>query len=64
MTSRALSPALPTLLRYLIVDVFALRCPAGLQDVVIVPVVDDEDPPGSDHAGNILKGQLLVALVP
>lgn len=49
---------------YLIVDVFALRCSAGLQNVVVVTVVDDEDPTRLDHTGNVLEGQLLVALVP
>lgn len=51
-------------LQYLIIDIFALRCPAGLQDVVVITVVNDEDSTGSDHAGDILKGQLLVTLVP
>jgi len=48
---------------YLVVDVFALRRPSGLQDVVVVAVVNDEDPAWSDHAGDVLKGQLLVTLV-
>lgn len=51
-------------LQYLIVDIFALRCPARLQDVVVVTVVNDEDSTGFDHTGDILKGQLLVTLVP
>lgn len=51
-------------LQYLIVNIFALRCPARLQDVVVVTVVNDEDSAGSDHTGDILKGQLLVTLVP
>lgn len=51
-------------LHYLIVDIFALRCPAGLQDVVIITVVNDEDSTGFDHTGDIVKGQPLVTLVP
>lgn len=48
---------------YLIVDIFALRGSARLQDVVVVTMVDDEDSAGSDHTGDVLKGQLLVTLV-
>lgn len=51
-------------LQYLIVDIFALRCPARLQDVVVVTVVNDEDSTRFDHTGDILEGQLLVTLVP
>lgn len=51
-------------LQYLIVDIFALRCLAGLQDVVVITVVNDEDSTRFDHTGDILKGQLLVTLVP
>lgn len=49
---------------YLIVDILPLWRPAGLQDVVVVPVVDDEDPAWFDHTGDVLEGQLLVTLVP
>lgn len=54
-------PTLAT--RYLVVDVLALRRPAGLQDVVVVAVVDDEDAAWPDHAGDVVQGQLLVTLV-
>lgn len=50
--------------QYLIVDIFALWSSAGLQDVVVITVVNNEDSSGSDHTGDILKGQLLVTLVP
>lgn len=51
-------------LQYLVIDIFALWCPPSLQDVVVVTVVNDEDPTWSDHTGNVTKGQLLVTLVP
>lgn len=56
-------PAVPGASGYLVVDILALRGAARLQDVVVITMVDDEDSAGSDHAGDILKGQLLVTLV-
>lgn len=49
---------------YLVVDVLALWSTPGLQDVVVIAVVNDEDPTWSDHTGDVSKGQLLVTLVP
>lgn len=49
---------------HLVVDVLAGRRAARGQDMVVVAVVDDQDPPRPHHAGDVPQGQLVVTLVP
>lgn len=63
------SPATHTLrydcnVQYLVIDIFSLWRPTSLQYVVVVTVVNDEDPTGSNHTCNVAKGQFLVTLIP
>lgn len=48
---------------YLIVNILSLGCLASLKDVVIVTMIDNQDPTRFYHAGYILQGNLMITLV-